>query len=105
MPLLFSSCEEEEEPFQITGNSGLRVKNQSSVEAKIYFDGDFIGKVQEDKSRDWNVPVGSHKVKADCSYKGCVKKSAYFPQDGIIEMTLYEKFNSIIITPDYKNAN
>lgn len=83
---LLSSCEKDE--MEISGDSGLRVENECSVDAEIYFDGDYIGDVESEKTRNWEVPSGTHKVKADCSYKGEVEKSYNFPAGNIVLFTL-----------------
>jgi len=89
---LITSCEEDE--TEISGDSSLLVKNELSVSADIYFDGDFIGDVDDESSRTWSVPSGTHTVKAECSYKGDVVKTPTFPVGGTVTMTLYEQSGS-----------
>ena len=68
LAITLTACKEEE--ISISGDSSLFVKNELSVDAEIYFEGDFIGEVKNDDSRRWSVPSGNHTIKADCSYKG-----------------------------------
>jgi hypothetical protein len=82
------SCEQEE--ISISGDSSFFVKNELSVDAQIYFEEDFIGEVKKDDSRRWSVPSGSHTVKADCSYKGDIEKTAFFPKGGEVKLTLFD---------------
>ena len=96
LAITLTSCEEEE--IEISGDSALLVKNEISISADIYFDGDYIGDVDGDDSRRWSVPSGNHTVKADCSYKGDVEKSPYFPVGGVVTITLYEESQSINIS-------
>lgn len=104
--VMFFSCEEEgkedeEVPIQITGDSGLMIENQTCVDAKIYFDDDYIGKVKEEKTREWAVPVGNHTVKADCGHLGDVKKNAYFSEGNSVKITIFEIFGTLEIDEDY----
>ncbi len=92
LAITFTSCEEDE--VEISGDSGLLVENQLSVDAEIYFDGDFIGDVDGEDTREWSVPSGSHTVKAECSYMGDVEKTPYFPKDGVIKFTIYPENSS-----------
>lgn len=90
--IILTSCEEDE--MDISGDSGLLVVNELSVDAEIYFDGDFIGDVDGEDTREWDVPSGNHTVKAECSYMGDVEKSPYFPKGGVIKFTIYPKNSS-----------
>ena len=63
--MLAASCEKEED---ITGDSGLKVINDCSTSVKIYFDDSYIGRVSSDESETWDVPSGTHTVKATCSF-------------------------------------
>ncbi|MBU8892144.1 MAG: hypothetical protein KOO66_05160 [Bacteroidales bacterium] len=92
LAIISISCEEEE--VEISGDSGLIVVNDLSVDADIYFDGDYIGDVDDDDSREWSVPSGNHTVKADCSYMGDIEESKYFPKDNKIRMTLFVENSS-----------
>lgn len=65
LALVMISCEKEED---ITGDSGLKVINDCSVGVKIYFDDAYIGRVESDEDETWDVPSGSHTVKATCSF-------------------------------------
>lgn len=41
----------------------LRLKNELSVTADIYLDGEFIGDEEDESSRTWSVPSGIHTAK------------------------------------------
>ena len=47
----------------ITGSAGLRVVNGSDLVTRVFFDGAYIGEVDRDTTRQWNVPAGAHVVK------------------------------------------
>ena len=93
--ITLTSCEEDE--IEISGDSGLLVENQLTVDAEIYFDGDYIGDVDGEDSREWSVPSGNHTVKAECSYMGDVEKTPYFPKGSVIKFTIYRENSSIEI--------
>jgi hypothetical protein len=90
--IIITSCEEDE--MEITGDSGLLVVNELTIDAEIYFDGDFIGDVDDEDSREWSVPSGTHTVKAECSYMGDVEKTPYFPKGGVIKFTVFRENSS-----------
>ena len=70
----FISCssggdEPDEPPMEITGDSVFRVINTSEWDSTVYFDGSYIGTVDAETQRDWDVPVGSHTVRVDNAEK------------------------------------
>jgi hypothetical protein len=95
---VFLSCEEDEDEIEqkISGDSSLRVVNNTSVDASIYFDDDFIGIVKEDNQRTWSVPIGAHEICADCGSKGRLKESYNFAKGDLVIMTIYYKYSKSI---------
>lgn len=83
---LLTSCEKEETP--ITGPSTLKVVNNCTYDVDIYFDDDFIGEVEEDASRTWSVPIGTHEVRASSYIGGVTTKNPTFVAGQTIIMTL-----------------
>ena len=61
-----AGCESEDkgDPVTITGDSKLLVDNNTGDDFDIYFDGQYIGDVGDNKERRWSVPSGTHKVRA-----------------------------------------
>lgn len=89
--LLFTTCEKAE---TISGDSHLKVINNASAGIKIYFDDSFIGRVDSDENETWDVPTGSHTVKA----------TALLYDDYETTLTFYEGETRIItITLSYEN--
>ena len=66
---LFTACEtggdDPGDPTPIDGEAVLRVTNVSDYDSTVYFDGDYIGNVDDDSSRNWNVPTGVHRITID----------------------------------------
>jgi hypothetical protein len=52
------------EEVPITGDSTLTV-HVSDYDTTVYFDGQYIGTVQEDATRSWQVPSGTHELHFD----------------------------------------
>ena len=84
--LLLTACEKEETP--ISGPSSLKVVNNCTYGVSIYFDDDFIGEVEEDASRTWSVPTGTHEVRASSYIGGVTTKNPTFIAGQTIIMTL-----------------
>jgi len=71
---LFISCssggdDPDEPPMEITGESALRVINNSEWDSTVYFDGGYIGIAEAESHRDWDVPVGPHTIRVDNAEK------------------------------------
>ena len=62
--LFMAGCEGDSggDEVSVSGDSSLRVHNESDSEWNVYFDDDFIGSVDKDVIREWSVPSGSHEV-------------------------------------------
>ncbi|MGC9342765.1 MAG: hypothetical protein ACP5E3_08700 [Bacteroidales bacterium] len=84
--MLLAACEKEETP--ISGPSSLKVVNNCTYDVSIYFDNDFIGGVDEDASRTWSVPTGTHEVRASSYIGGVTTKDPTFVAGQTIIMTL-----------------
>jgi hypothetical protein len=63
--VLLSSCEKKED---ISGDSSLKIANETKYSVRIYFDDAYIGGVSSEKDETWSVPSGKHTVKAKCSF-------------------------------------
>jgi len=75
--------------FAITGDSGLKVQNDTSTDAFIYFDDKYIGIVGSGKSRSWNVPTGNHTFRGKVSgYNDIVRTDEYSPRS-YVSIRLY----------------
>lgn len=61
--VFLGGCEDDDE---ITGDAHLKVVNECNLSLTIYFDGTKLGKVAGDESETWDVPSGTHTVKATC---------------------------------------
>ncbi len=70
-----SACEKTE---SISGDSNLKIINDCSTSIKIYFDGDYIGRVNSEDSEQWSVPSGNHEIKATSSFHKDFKKTYNF---------------------------
>ncbi len=84
--LLFTGCEKEETP--ISGGSSLKIINNCTYSVSIYFDNDFIGKVEEDANRTWSVPTGQHEVRASSYIGGTTKENPTFYAGQTVVITL-----------------
>lgn len=69
------ACEKAE---SISGDSSLKIINDCSTSVRIYFDGDYIGRVGSDESETWSVPSGTHEIKATSSFHNDFKKTYNF---------------------------
>ena len=49
----------------ITGDSALTVENPLWDDHTVYFDGQYIGKVDRESTRTWEVPSGVHEIRVD----------------------------------------
>lgn len=67
LPVVFllSSCEKKED---ISGDSSLKIVNETKYSVRIYFDDAYIGGVRTEEEETWSVPSGQHTVKATCSF-------------------------------------
>ncbi len=77
---LFSGCEKQEK--EISGDSILKVVNNCTFSVSIYFDNDFIGKVEKESNRTWSVPSGKHEVRASSVTAGVSTENPTF-YDGV----------------------
>lgn len=84
--MLFIGCEKTE--TEISGDSSLKIINNCSFTVSIYFDDDFIGKVDKDANRTWSVPTGNHEVRASSSFAKDVTKNPTFIAGNVIVITL-----------------
>jgi hypothetical protein len=84
--LLLTACEKEEIP--ITGPSSLKVVNNCTFDVSIYFDNDFIGEVEDDATRTWSVPIGTHEVRASSYIGGVTTENPTFVAGQMIIITL-----------------
>lgn len=66
--LLVSACEEDGDPKSISGPALLRVENKSDYDIEVDFDGDYVGRVTDGFSRQWDVPAGVHRVRVGGDY-------------------------------------
>ncbi len=73
--LLCIACEKTE---SISGDSSLKIINDCSSSVKIYFDGDYIGRINSEETETWSVPSGSHEIKATSSFHKDFKKTYNF---------------------------
>jgi len=65
---LLTSCDEGDKPgapVWITGDSALTVENPLGDDYTVYFDGKYIGSVDSNSTRTWEVPSGAHSVQVD----------------------------------------
>lgn len=83
---LLMACEKEETP--ISGPSSLKVVNNCTYDVNIYFDNDFIGEVEEDASRTWSVPIGTHEIRASSYVGGVTTENPTFVAGQTIVITL-----------------
>lgn len=74
--ILFAGCEKTEK--DISGDSSLKIINKCSFSISIYFDDDFIGKVDDKSNRTWSVPSGKHEVRASGSGKSVTKRPTFY---------------------------
>jgi len=82
--------------YQIAGDSNLKVINDSFKTIKVYFDNNYIGDVNSDSYRIWNVPTGSHTIKVTAENVEDVKETYYF-EAGVTKEIIYS------IEIEYKN--
>ncbi len=73
---ILAGCEKKEK--DISGDSSLKIINKCSFSISIYFDDDFIGKVDNNSSRTWSVPTGKHEVRASGSGKSVTKRPTFY---------------------------
>ena len=88
--LPLTSCEEE--PINISGDSALQIINNCTFSVKVYFDDDYIGKVEKEENESWSVPSGTHEVKATSVSAKAYTQEYNFPSGGKIIMTLSSSF-------------
>ena len=88
---LASGCKKDEK--EISGDSGLLVQNTTGFDYDIFFDGDFIGEVEGEKSRSWSVPSGSHCVDLESTTGKDFDEVCNFPsgQTVVIKITIIAK--------------
>lgn len=84
--IFFISCEKTE--TEISGDSSLKIINNCDFTVSIYFDDDFIGKVDKEASRTWSVPSGNHEVRASGSFASDVTENPTFIAGNTIVITL-----------------
>ena len=84
--VLFIGCEKTE--TEISGDSSLKIINNCNFTVSIYFDDDFIGKVDKEASRTWSVPSGKHEVRATGSFASDVTENPTFIAGNTIVITL-----------------
>ncbi len=73
--ILGVACEKAE---SISGDSKLKIINDCSTSVRIYFDGNYIGKVNSEDNETWSVPSGSHEIKATSSFHKDFKQTYNF---------------------------
>ncbi|NQU85546.1 MAG: hypothetical protein HQ541_07280 [Mariniphaga sp.] len=79
------SCEVIED---ITGDSGLRIVNDCDDEIRVYFDDDYIGQVDAESSKTWDVPSGQHKIKATAPFSTPYEETHSFISGEIVIIEL-----------------
>lgn len=84
--MLVTGCEKE--PVEISGDATLKIINNCSFSVSIYFDNDFIGKVEEDATRTWSVPSGEHEVRASSLYGSPATENPTFSTGQTVTITL-----------------
>ena len=84
--ILFIGCEKTE--TEISGDSSLKIINNCNFTVSIYFDDDFIGKVDKEANRTWSVPSGNHEVRASSSFASDVTENPTFIAGNTIVITL-----------------
>jgi hypothetical protein len=80
--------------YNITGDSELRVNNDTDDKCLIYFDNNFIGKMNVKEYRSWKVPSGIHVFKAKTDDYADYSQTDTFPKNGYKSIRLY--VNSIM---------
>lgn len=90
-------CPEEINP--ISGDSYLKIINDTDYSVKIYFDNSYIGRVGSDKDDSWSVPSGSHVIKATCSFSEDYEATHNFYSGNITEITLktVNKYGKVLL--------
>lgn len=83
---LSTSCKKEE--TELSGDSGMMVKNETGFTYEIYFDSDFVGEVEGTSSRSWSVPSGNHVVKLNSSLGKDFEETKYFPSGNTVMFTI-----------------
>ena len=95
------SCEKEED---ITGDSGLKIINDCTTSVKVYFDDSYIGRVSSDESETWDVPSGTHTVKATSSFYDDWEQTLtfYVGVTKVVRLEIEYGFKSIRQVPEYQ---
>ena len=76
----------------------MKVVNECSFGVKIYFDGDYIGRVESKKSRTWSVPSGSHHFKASSSSaRDHERNITFYPGETTVVTLSTTKSDEIVI--------
>ncbi len=90
-----SGCKKEE--TELSGDSGMMVKNETGFDYDVYFDSDFVGEVEGTSSRSWSVPSGTHNVELKSSMGKDFEESKYFPSGNTVVFTISSGFKSEIV--------
>lgn len=87
----------------ISGDSFLKIINDSDYSVKIYFDDAYIGRVSSSKDDSWSVPSGSHIIKATCSFSEDYEATHIFYAGSTTVITLetVNKYGKVLL----KNIN
>jgi hypothetical protein len=88
----FISCEKDKVEEEISGDSTLRVVNDSSLDFEILFDSKFIGQVDNGDSRTWSVPSGNHRLQCNCTGLGNdLDENFYFSSGETLVYRIYQE--------------
>jgi len=87
------SCSKEDRltEFAISGDSELRVNNDTNDKCLIYFDNNYIGTMRTNTNRTWKVPSGIHVFKAMTDEYADFVQTDTFPKNGYRTIRLYIK--------------
>ena len=90
-----SGCKKEE--TELSGDSGMLVKNETGFDYDVHFDSDFVGEVEGTSSRSWSVPSGNHNVELKSSLGKDFEESKNFPSGNTVVFTITSGIKSEVV--------